>query len=79
LLQNSLENLPSFYALLATAGLRYPLTAAISGAVYLVGRIAYFQGYATGTPAARMRGMFMYFGTFTLVRTLAGDGALPGN
>ncbi|PSC71425.1 Microsomal glutathione S-transferase 3 [Micractinium conductrix] len=65
--QNSLENLPGFFALLLTAGLRYPVSAAIAGAVYLVGKIVYFNGYSTGDPAARQRGAFSYFGYFGLL------------
>mmetsp|Transcript_8683 Transcript_8683/g.14999 ORF Transcript_8683/g.14999 Transcript_8683/m.14999 type:complete len:148 (+) Transcript_8683:93-536(+) len=67
--QNSLENLPSFYALLLTAGLKYPITASVAAAFYLVGRVFYFQGYASGNPEKRMNGSFMYIGIFTLLGT----------
>ena len=53
--QNSLENQPIFLSLLLTAGLRFPVTAAIAGASYLIGRVIYMESYATGDPAARFR------------------------
>lgn len=31
-----------FLVLLLTAGLRFPVTAAVAGAIYLAGRVAYF-------------------------------------
>lgn len=66
--QNSLENLPSFYALLTLAGLRHPVTAAVCGAVVLVGRIVYFNAYSTGQPDKRMWGApLIYPPLFTLV------------
>ncbi|GFR40035.1 hypothetical protein Agub_g573, partial [Astrephomene gubernaculifera] len=68
--QNSLEGQPIFLAMLLTAGLKHPVTAAVAGAVYLAGRVAYMQGYATGDPEKRMRGGFQYAGLFTLVGIL---------
>ncbi|GIL94010.1 hypothetical protein Vretimale_351 [Volvox reticuliferus] len=41
--QNSLENQPIFLALLVTAGLKHPITAAAAGVIYLVGRVLYMQ------------------------------------
>lgn len=41
--QNSLENLPSFLSLLLLAGVRHPVTSAIAGAIYLIGRVIYFN------------------------------------
>ena len=35
--------------------LQYPITTAAFGAVYLIGRIAYFLGYKTGNPDNRLR------------------------
>lgn len=51
-----------FLALLVVAGLKYPITAAAAGAVYLIGRIVYFAGYSSGDPQKRLRGSFMYLG-----------------
>ncbi|EFJ49502.1 hypothetical protein VOLCADRAFT_89757 [Volvox carteri f. nagariensis] len=65
--QNSLENQPIFLALLVTAGLKHPITAAAAGVIYLVGRVMYMQGYSTGDPDKRMRGSLLYAGLFTLI------------
>ncbi|GIL45327.1 hypothetical protein Vafri_2591, partial [Volvox africanus] len=65
--QNSLENQPMFLALLFTAGLKHPITAAAAGVIYLVGRVMYMQGYSTGVPDKRMRGSIGYVGLFTLI------------
>mmetsp|Transcript_10886 Transcript_10886/g.30832 ORF Transcript_10886/g.30832 Transcript_10886/m.30832 type:complete len:213 (-) Transcript_10886:129-767(-) len=65
--QNSLEGYAGFLILLLVAGLKYPLTAAISGVVYSLGKVVYFHGYATGDPMKRLRGSFSYFGLLTLL------------
>lgn len=54
--QNFLEIVPFFLTLLVLAGLQHPRIAAITGCVFLGGRVAYFNGYATGEPKKRMRG-----------------------
>ncbi len=51
--QNSIEYMPTFFALLLIGGLQFPIAAAILGAIYNVGRFLYFQGYATGSAEAR--------------------------
>ena len=51
--QNSIEYMPTFFALLLIGGLQFPIAAAILGAIYNVGRFLYFQGYATGSVEAR--------------------------
>lgn len=68
---NSLEMLPSFLGLLAAAGVPYPYTASALGSLYLVGRVAYFKGYSTGDPKARMNKgtMCMYVGILGLAIT----------
>mmetsp|Transcript_31850 Transcript_31850/g.70759 ORF Transcript_31850/g.70759 Transcript_31850/m.70759 type:complete len:151 (+) Transcript_31850:170-622(+) len=66
--QNSLENQPGFLTLLAVAGIRFPLTAAIGGAAYLAGRCLYMLGYSTGKPDGRYRGgPVMYPGLLVLL------------
>ena len=60
-----------FLALLIMAGIPFPLTAAISGAVYSVGKLLYFLGYSTGDPNKRLWGSFSYFGLFTLIGCVA--------
>jgi len=65
--QNTLENYPQFLMLLFTGGLHYPIPAALGGAVWIAGRVAYSRGYYTGDPKQRMRGSFGYLGLFTLL------------
>lgn len=67
--QNSLENLIDFYPMLILAGIRYPITAAVAGLLYNVGRIFYFKGYCTGDPKARVKGLapVQYIGTLALL------------
>lgn len=65
--QNSLENLISFYPMLILAGVRFPITAAVSALIYNVGRILYFNGYSTGIPKKRMNGSIQYIGVLTLL------------
>eukprot|EP00887_Chlorella_sp_A99_P005485 scaffold1.g5485.t1 len=65
--QNSLENLPTFLSLLAVAGYRFPIPAAVCAAVYLAGRVRYFQGYSTGDPKARYKGGFNHLGMIGLL------------
>lgn len=65
--QNTLENYPQFLMLLFTGGLQYPIPAALGGAVWIAGRVAYSKGYYTGDPKKRMQGSFGYIGLFTLM------------
>eukprot|EP00201_Polytomella_parva_P007361 CAMPEP_0175078842 /NCGR_PEP_ID=MMETSP0052_2-20121109/24415_1 /TAXON_ID=51329 ORGANISM="Polytomella parva, Strain SAG 63-3" /NCGR_SAMPLE_ID=MMETSP0052_2 /ASSEMBLY_ACC=CAM_ASM_000194 /LENGTH=120 /DNA_ID=CAMNT_0016348953 /DNA_START=150 /DNA_END=512 /DNA_ORIENTATION=+ len=65
--QNSLENQPIFLALLICAGLKYPVASASLGAVYLAGKIAYFNGYSTGIPNKRLIGSIAYLGLLPLI------------
>jgi len=67
--QNWLEFYPQFLALLFVGGLHLPKTTAAAGAVYLVGRIVYAQGYSSGDPAKRMRGGFGFLGLLTMLGT----------
>lgn len=69
--QNSLEMLPSYLALLAAAGAKYPYTASGLGAAYLAGRIFYFRGYSTGDPKKRVNygTSLMYVGILGLAVT----------
>jgi glutathione S-transferase len=67
--QNSLEALPTFYAMLVTAGLKYPVTAAAAGGVYVAGKVLYFNGYASGDPEKRHQGAIAHLGNFILLGT----------
>ncbi|KAK9814815.1 hypothetical protein WJX72_011943 [[Myrmecia] bisecta] len=69
--QNTLEIMPSFLVLLVVAGYKFPVTAAIAGFLYCLGRIVYFKGYATGDPEKRLRGSFAFLGLFTLMGCIA--------
>ncbi|KAH8924346.1 microsomal glutathione S-transferase 3 [Atractiella rhizophila] len=55
--QNMLEALPAFYFSLAFAGLKHPRLAAVFGTLFVVGRIFYTIGYATGVPKKRYSGL----------------------
>ncbi|POY74396.1 microsomal glutathione S-transferase [Rhodotorula taiwanensis] len=59
---NTLENLPVFLITLFHSGLYYPRFAAVAGLVWVLGRFAYIDGYASGDPAKRQRGVFQYLG-----------------
>jgi glutathione S-transferase len=65
--QNTLEATPSHFTLMIVAGLTRPVPAAVAGAIFLAGRIAYFTGYATGVPSARARGAFGHLGSLALL------------
>jgi len=65
--QNTLEGYPMFIMLLIFGGLQHPCLSAAAGALYLVARVVYAQGYYTGDPAKRNRGAFGYLGFFTLL------------
>eukprot|EP00002_Diphylleia_rotans_P014886 TRINITY_DN288_c0_g2_i1.p1 TRINITY_DN288_c0_g2~~TRINITY_DN288_c0_g2_i1.p1 ORF type:complete len:141 (-),score=28.46 TRINITY_DN288_c0_g2_i1:105-527(-) len=67
--QNTLENYTQFLVLLLIGGIRYPVVNSVAGLIWIVGRIAYAAGYATGDPAKRSRGAFGYLGLFTLLGT----------
>ena len=41
--QNTLENYPQFLLMLGLGSIQYPLISSIGGAIYLLGRLAYFQ------------------------------------
>lgn len=50
-------------------GLKYPEISAAAGAVFILGRIVFTNGYVTGDPAKRTRGAFGYIGLITLLGT----------
>nr|CAH0109515.1 unnamed protein product [Daphnia galeata] len=73
--QNTLESYPLVLMLLFTGGLKYPVPAALGGAIWIAGRVAYSKGYYTGDPTKRMRGSFGYIGLAILLGTSGTFGA----
>eukprot|EP00904_Undaria_pinnatifida_P000122 jgi/Undpi1/1010/HiC_scaffold_10.g04474.m1 len=65
--QNVLENFPQFIVLLTLASVKRPTVAAAAGALRLIGFIRYVQGYQTGNPENRQKGMVGYLGLLTLL------------
>ncbi|CAH8853079.1 unnamed protein product [Trichobilharzia szidati] len=65
--QNYLEVLPFFLMTLFVGGLRYPRTYTACGAIFLIGRLLYFQGYATGDPAKRRNGAVAMVGGIPMI------------
>ena len=41
--QNTLENYPQFLMMLGLGSIQYPLVSSIGGAIWLIGRLAYFH------------------------------------
>jgi glutathione S-transferase len=80
--QNSLELAPQALVCQMLLGLKFPVTAAVLGVAWAIGRIVYFRGYATGVPKNRVAGaaisglvwLALVFGTayagFTMVRVV---------
>jgi glutathione S-transferase len=67
--QNSLELFPVYSTLLLIGGLKHPEVSAGAGVVYILGRMVYSSGYATGEPKKRVRGAFYYLGVLALIGT----------
>ena len=66
--QNTLEGYSFVMLTMCVNGLVYPVTSAICGGLYIVGRIMYGYGYATGGPKGRMfGGIFSHLGDMPLV------------
>ncbi|EFJ28449.1 hypothetical protein SELMODRAFT_147110 [Selaginella moellendorffii] len=66
--QNTLELMPLFLTLLLLGGLKYPIVAALFGALYIVTRYFYFTGYSTGIPDNRLSiGKFSFIGLLGLL------------
>lgn len=66
---NTLENVTFILTSVVLNGLVHPKLSATLGAVWLFGRVLYFNGYATGDPKKRMRGTVGYIGTIGLLGT----------
>eukprot|EP01102_Stenamoeba_stenopodia_P004963 TRINITY_DN15463_c0_g1_i1.p1 TRINITY_DN15463_c0_g1~~TRINITY_DN15463_c0_g1_i1.p1 ORF type:complete len:161 (-),score=39.78 TRINITY_DN15463_c0_g1_i1:148-630(-) len=74
--QNNVEVLPMFYILLLLAGLAYPILAAASGLVWLLGRAAFAYGYGKSAEARRWGGFFHLGELGLIVLVLAWAGRL---
>lgn len=67
---NTLEILPQYFAALLIAGLKAPRLATLAGVLWIVGRIVYTLGYASGDPQKRRPGtMLSYLGLLSLAFT----------
>ncbi|KAF8507644.1 membrane-associated proteins in eicosanoid and glutathione metabolism [Hysterangium stoloniferum] len=64
--QNTLENLPQILFFLTFTGCKYPIAAASLGGLWVVGRVLYTMGYATGDPKKRNRGSIGIIGQLGL-------------
>ncbi|BAM82898.1 similar to microsomal glutathione S-transferase [Cyanidioschyzon merolae strain 10D] len=51
-----------FVPALLFAGLEHPREAAAFGLIFLIGRLVFFHGYASGDPQKRLRGAFYVIG-----------------
>jgi len=69
--QNTLENLPIVNMMMLSSATVFPKTAAIFGAIWVVGRFLYIRGYNAGTgPEGRMLGgMVSHLGDMPLLVT----------
>eukprot|EP00919_Chromeraceae_sp_WS-2016_P074299 GHVR01175803.1.p1 GENE.GHVR01175803.1~~GHVR01175803.1.p1 ORF type:complete len:164 (+),score=18.17 GHVR01175803.1:187-678(+) len=65
--QNMLESYTQFCVLLLMGGLQYPRLSAFSGAIWILGRVAYSMGFQSGVPSRRRLGSFGYTGLVILI------------
>ncbi|KAI8925104.1 hypothetical protein BC831DRAFT_462618 [Entophlyctis helioformis] len=65
--QNTLEYMPIYLIVQTIGSIEHPTIAAALGALYVVGRYVYAQGYSSGKVEARNRGAFGYIGLIGLL------------
>ena len=66
--QNTLESYPIVMVGMFACGLKHPITSAVCGMIYSVGRIIYGYGYAKYGPQSRMiGGIISHIGDFPLL------------
>ncbi|KAJ3507178.1 hypothetical protein NLJ89_g6453 [Agrocybe chaxingu] len=68
--QNTLENIPIVYVLTLLSGVKYPIFAATTCALWTVSRIFYTRGYITGDPNKRL-GLTHHISTAATLSQLA--------
>jgi glutathione S-transferase len=69
--QNTLENIPFFFANLLVAGMRTPMLTAALGVVWIVMRVMFSNGYYTGNPEKRKPGAQISIATIGLLCLLS--------
>ncbi|KAM4048223.1 glutathione S-transferase 3, mitochondrial-like [Anomaloglossus baeobatrachus] len=62
--QNTLEMYPAWLLFQLIAGLAFPLSASVLGAIWVTSRFSYAHGYYTGDPEKRLKGAYGYIGLF---------------
>ncbi|KAF9056573.1 hypothetical protein BJ165DRAFT_1522474 [Panaeolus papilionaceus] len=75
--QNTLENIPILYVTTVLTAVRYPVLAAITCAMFTIGRISYTRGYITGDPAKRTGGLYLV-GALGMVGQLLASSYIAG-
>ncbi|KAJ6454549.1 hypothetical protein C8R47DRAFT_1167030 [Mycena vitilis] len=71
--QNTLENIPQMYLMTVLLGLKYPTVAAAALGSWVISRIAYTRGYASGVPAKRNNNLMRLFYMPALLTLLGGS------
>jgi len=64
--QNNCEIIPTFFVMMIIAGIGFPIPAAVSGLVWVLGRHAYAWGYYQSVDK-RIYGMFFHIGELALL------------
>ena len=62
--QQALETYPNFVVCSIIGGMRHPLLTSLAGLLYIVARVKWAKGYATGDPMNRYRASGGWAGTF---------------
>lgn len=74
--QNTLEGMPLVNISVAMAGLVYPITAAVCGGIWCLGRFLYIHGYSQGDPDKRFVGaLISHLGDLPILFVVFGAGA----
>ncbi|KAJ6591153.1 hypothetical protein DFH09DRAFT_1420123 [Mycena vulgaris] len=70
--QNTLEYLPGLYVMTLIFGVKYPVLAASSLGLWVLGRVAYGVGYVTGDPEKRNNIVTVICATPSIITLLGG-------